>query len=528
MSNNLGRIEVSSGQNQKEVTINAADGRHDAALTETLVVVVDDTNAATVTTADMQQNVLLQLDAGAPVPTDDITVTVPGIERGHFSVFNNTEQLAYVSVSGQSAAAPSIAAGGVGHFLLAGGSVYLSNGSALAAASAPVERRLFFRASDLVPTFTGGCAALATVATAANQPDITSLDFDQTTSEHAQLDHIFEAAAHLGNVSFQFVWSHASGGTSFDVAWLAKAVLVGNDDALGVSFGTPVLVTDVGGTADDLYVTARSAYVKVASPADAELAVFDVFRDPGQDALDLDARLVGVYVYYWDNSPLDASWASVELLFGADGLDGTTAVDDESDAGHVATYAGNAQCDDAQARFGLRSLRVDGTGDFVTFADEADFELGSGAFCLEGHVMWNTDPAAFQALFGKYDNTGNQRSYSLNYDGAASDVLVLLLSTTGTDVITKLSYAFVPELLRWYHLAADFDGTTYRLFVDGALVHSAGTPVALFGGAVDFAIGAQPSGNFPLDGWFDEVRLTKAASRYTAPFAPPTAPFPRG
>src|SRR5574343_134708 len=41
-------------------------------------------------------------------------------------------------------------------------------------------------ARDMSPSASGGCAALATIASAANQPDIQTLDFDATTQEFAQ------------------------------------------------------------------------------------------------------------------------------------------------------------------------------------------------------------------------------------------------------------------------------------------------------------------------------------------------------
>lgn len=77
MSNNLGRTEVGASQNQKEVTINNADGRLDAAFTEFSTVDLSAGNA-TISNAVYQQNFLLRLD-GATVAGR--TVTLPTIKR---------------------------------------------------------------------------------------------------------------------------------------------------------------------------------------------------------------------------------------------------------------------------------------------------------------------------------------------------------------------------------------------------------------------------------------------------------------
>ena len=51
MSNNLDLSQVAAAQNRKEVTINDQAGEIDAALTDDLEVLVDDTNAVTLTAA---------------------------------------------------------------------------------------------------------------------------------------------------------------------------------------------------------------------------------------------------------------------------------------------------------------------------------------------------------------------------------------------------------------------------------------------------------------------------------------------
>lgn len=91
MSNNIGRTEVAAAQNQKEVTINDADGRIDAAVTESLDSDYTSGNVA-LTDSEFQQNVRFN--------TTNLTVartlTVAGFKK--FFIVDNTDGTAILSV----------------------------------------------------------------------------------------------------------------------------------------------------------------------------------------------------------------------------------------------------------------------------------------------------------------------------------------------------------------------------------------------------------------------------------------------
>lgn len=155
-------------------------------------------------------------------------------------------------------------------------------------------------ARDMSPSASGGCAALATIASAANQPDIQTLDFDQTTQEFAQFAVLMPKRWDRGTVTFAPVWSHAAAAT-FGVVWELQAVAVSNDDTIAVAYGTAVGSTDTGGTTNDVYVGPESAAITVAgSPAAGDVVFFRLARAPanGSDTLNVDARLHGIELYF--------------------------------------------------------------------------------------------------------------------------------------------------------------------------------------------------------------------------------------
>ena len=171
------------------------------------------------------------------------------------------------------------------------------------------KHAIYIAAGSMRPSATGGCASLAGVASAANQPDIVTLDFDTSTEEYAQFSIVMPKSWNEGTVSFKAHWSHAATTTNFGVAWKLQAVAVSDDDAIATAFGTAVAVTDTGGTTNDLYTTAESSAITVAgSPAAEDMVFFRVFREPsnGSDNLGVDARLHGITLYITTDAENDA------------------------------------------------------------------------------------------------------------------------------------------------------------------------------------------------------------------------------
>ena len=66
-----------------------------------------------------------------------------------------------------------------------------------------------------------------------------------------------------------------------------------------------------------------------------------------------------------------------KLLIHSDTVDDSTTFIDSSPSGHTVT-ATNGRHDDGQKKFGATSIRLDGTGDYLTVADSTDWEFGNG------------------------------------------------------------------------------------------------------------------------------------------------------
>lgn len=110
MSNNLDIDQVAAGQNQKETTINDANGQLDAALTDTVTISVTSSNSYTLSNDEFRRYEFFTIDEDGGDPADaDITLTVPAIKRGLFVIINDTAFTVTVEISGQSETAPDVA-----------------------------------------------------------------------------------------------------------------------------------------------------------------------------------------------------------------------------------------------------------------------------------------------------------------------------------------------------------------------------------------------------------------------------------
>jgi hypothetical protein len=155
-------------------------------------------------------------------------------------------------------------------------------------------------AGSMRPSVAGGCAALVAIASAANQPDIVTLDFDATTQEYAQFAIPMPKSWDEGTITFVPIWSHAETTTNFGVVWDLQAIALSNDDAVAQAFGTAQTSTDTGGTTSDVYVGPESAAITIAgTPAAEDVAFFRLSRvtGNGSDTMAIDARLHGIVLF---------------------------------------------------------------------------------------------------------------------------------------------------------------------------------------------------------------------------------------
>lgn len=225
----------------------------------------------------------------------------------------------------------------------------------------------------------------------------------------------------------------------------------------------------------------------------------------------------------------DPNFANVVLLaFNENGADGSTSFDDASNSNHTLTANGNAQWDTAQAPVGLTSsILFDGAGDWLTVADNADLELGSGDFTIEGWIRPNSTAAGFRSVLSKRASEPSFGYLVVAQNGSALQ-LFASSNTASWNIASSKAMGSVATG-NWYHWAVSRSGNTWHGFVGG--VQGSGFPftssASVSDNAAALAIGAGAAdGGQPYNGWIASVRMTVGTARYTANFTPPSLPFP--
>jgi len=208
------------------------------------------------------------------------------------------------------------AAGDVGEFVSTASNVVTcvnytrATGKALVASHTATvgTATMWIPAIAMVSPDTNG-AELAASETTATRPEIKVLDFDSSTREHAQFSVAMPKSWNLGTVTAKFYWTHATA-VATDVIWGIQGVVVSDNDTIDIAYGTAVTVTDTfHNAAEDLAVTAATSAMTLAgTPADDDLAYFQVYRDAaagGDTTNSTDARLLGVKILFTTDAEND-------------------------------------------------------------------------------------------------------------------------------------------------------------------------------------------------------------------------------
>lgn len=228
----------------------------------------------------------------------------------------------------------------------------------------------------------------------------------------------------------------------------------------------------------------------------------------------------------------DPYFANTVALLSMDGTNGSTIFTDESAAARGnATVTGNAQVTTGFKKFGTGSLRLDGVGDDIKFADHTDWTLGTSDFTIEGWFSFDgSNLAAENAIATHYSTTSNQRGWIFRYNGAlATDALEFLGSSDGVSASSIVSGAWTPAADTFYPLCAERSGNTFRIYAGGIMLAKATNAINIFNSANSMIIGQTANSANPMKGNVDEFRFTLGVARYASDsgYTVPTTAFPR-
>jgi hypothetical protein len=197
---------------------------------------------------------------------------------------------------------------------------------------------------------------------------------------------------------------------------------------------------------------------------------------------------------------------------------------------YVVTGYGTAQLDTAQKKFGDSSLLLDGNSDYITVEDSGDWAFGSGNFTIDFWIRFAALPAAGD--IGLIINQGADATHrwQFQYDHYSGDYWLFYNNNAGTAVTIQQAPAAAVQIDTWYHMAVVKNGNNLMIFQDGVQCGATDTTGFTVGDyAAVVTIGrrwAQDGAAWRyLNGWLDELRVSKGIARWTENFTPPDAPY---
>jgi len=162
------------------------------------------------------------------------------------------------------------------------------------------------------------------------------------------------------------------------------------------------------------------------------------------------------------------------------------------------------------------SMKFDGTGDWLTAIDNPQLQLGTGNFTIEGWFYLSANGAAYGIVSKGAASTG----WSVNVT-SGNRIQFSYTAANLTGATTTLAAS------TWYYFAVVRSGSAtgnLKIYINGSLeVTSGGAVTDNFNQTDILYVGASRTGTTPLNGYLEDIRITKAARTITAS---PTAAFP--
>jgi hypothetical protein len=195
---------------------------------------------------------------------------------------------------------------------------------------------------------------------------------------------------------------------------------------------------------------------------------------------------------------------------------------DNAQDNDLITFA-DAKISTAQFKWGTSSISFDGTGDYlIPSSSTTNLQaFGTGDFTIE-FWFYSNNSGSQQMLYDSRPASTNGNYISLYK--SSSNVLELYVNSA-----TRITGTATIAANTWYHVALSRTGGGTKLYVNGNQTGSTYADTTNYLNASNRPVIASDGatlGNIPLNGYIQDLRITKGYARYPYNFTAPTAALP--
>ena len=172
----------------------------------------------------------------------------------------------------------------------------------------------------------------------------------------------------------------------------------------------------------------------------------------------------------------------------------------------------------------MKSVSFDGSNDYLSVADHADFDFGSGAFTIEAWVYADT-LGSYNAIASQWENNGAHINHSFVFEitsDSGNKVPVLYYCQGGANISAAIKGPAI-HVKRWYHLAVVRSGNDFTLFTDGTPGATVTASHTINNSSSPLSIGGNVNSAGYWDGYISNLRIVKGQALYSRNFTPPSA-----
>lgn len=181
---------------------------------------------------------------------------------------------------------------------------------------------------------------------------------------------------------------------------------------------------------------------------------------------------------------------------------------------------GNTTISTNQIKTGKNSIYFDGSGDYLSIANNTDFNFETGDFTVD-FWSYNTDSATRTYVF-TLKETSKYSTLKIFYPSGSNDVIYCGSdSAPGLYNILNGTTLGATVTNGWTHIALVRSGNNFYSFRDGVIKNTTVSSATMPAGVYATNIGGYTTGSLYFKGYLQDLRVFKGKALWTSNFTPP-------